>query len=107
MARVEIVVSNKPDNTLTNASGTEARLAELAALEPGWLDRGEGAVVSPAVLHRARLLALSLDQSSAKLDFRIYPTVEGGVQFEWSERNSAVEVVICPDGSTQVYRYEW
>ena len=68
-----------------------ARLDELRALAPGWLD-GEGVPPTPAALtaaeHIARIIA-ACDQTP-----RIYPTPEGGATVECEP----VDVCVGADG---------
>lgn len=52
------------------------RLAEIAKIEPGWLD-GDGKAVTATALRIARLLIASPP--------RVYPTPEGGVSLEWDD----------------------
>lgn len=66
------------------------RLAELRALEPGWLD-GEGEPVSDRAAQGARALLGYLVQPVRP---RLYPTEDGGVRIEWTvgARDLSVEV---------------
>lgn len=57
------------------------RLAELAALEAGWLD-GDGKAVTPAALDLAVHVIAHLAPTLG--DPGIFPTVDGGVSIEWA-----------------------
>jgi hypothetical protein len=76
------------------------RLEELADLKDGWHD-GEGLGVRPAVLEFARNALRELgrepDVSSFADQLRIFPTVEGGLQFELSSGNEERSVELRPD----------
>ncbi|MGA5820865.1 hypothetical protein ACPC54_23730 [Kitasatospora sp. NPDC094028] len=71
-----------------------ARLDELMALKPGWLD-GEGVPPGPAVA--ARVAALINFLSIWASPVRIYPTPEGGIKVEWDDGNLDHSIVIRPD----------
>lgn len=75
-------------------SRLRARFAELMAMQAGWFD-GDGVAVDRAVLGRAQLL---LDQL-VKRDVprpRVFPTLEGGVQLEWSHGQYETSVTVQP-----------
>ncbi len=67
----------------------------LRSLRSGWMD-GEGEAISKTALEVAQRL-IDLTPGLAA-ETGIFPTLEGGVQFE----NETVEVVIDPDGNLQV-----
>lgn len=71
-----------------------ARLNELAALKPGWLD-GEGPALSPTVLATAAVVAESTAQWAGNTS--VYPTPDGGVQIEWSDPHANHSITISPD----------
>jgi hypothetical protein len=78
-------------------SKLESRFSELASLREGWLD-GEGVPPDVVLLHRARRVLADL------LDFdvprpRVFATLEGGVQAEWSVEGHEVSVTFEPDGT--------
>lgn len=74
------------------ATPDEARLAELEALEAGWLD-GEGAPIERESLQAARGLLAALTEFHVSRP-RIYPTPTGGVQLEWHGPGPRVEVLL-------------
>jgi len=78
-------------------SKLESRFSELVSLREGWLD-GEGVPPDIVVLRRARRVLADL------LDFdvprpRVFATLEGGVQAEWSVEGHEVSVTFEPDGT--------
>ncbi|MFD0405552.1 hypothetical protein [Kitasatospora sp. NPDC127116] len=73
-----------------------ARLDELMAVQPGWLD-GEGTPPSPAVAAAAAGLAETFTQWAAPGPLRLYPTPEGGIELEWDDDNLNHTIVIGPD----------
>lgn len=79
-----------------------ARITELAALEPGWLD-GYGAGPTEAAIAAARKLADLLGTGIG--DFAIFPREEGGISFESMHRASPIsrEVEINTDGTTNLF----
>lgn len=74
----------------------ERRFDELAQLHAGWLD-GEGAAPDAMVLDRARRLLADLLHFDVPRP-RVFPTLEGGVQAEWSVGNHEVSITFEPDG---------
>ena len=87
-----VTLESIEDIVALDALDVPSRLSELRELESGWLD-GEGAAPDPN----------SLDWLSAKFDVlypdelplpHIYPTVEGGVQAEWSLPSHEVSLSI-------------
>lgn len=70
------------------------RLAELDALEDGWLD-GRGKAPSPRVLEAAGRLAAALPEAIGPVD--VYPTEVGGVQLEWGDQYGDHGLEIRPD----------
>lgn len=65
------------------------RLNELERLQDGWLD-GDGIAPTDDALHGAYTLLITA---------RIFPTPEGGVQIEWTNRGREQSVRFSPDGS--------
>jgi hypothetical protein len=75
----------------------ESRFNELAGLQLGWMD-GEGVPPDRVLLQRARQVLSRL------LDFdvprpRVFATLEGGVQAEWTTEGHEVSVTFEPDGT--------
>ncbi|GAB3188985.1 type I restriction enzyme R subunit [Micromonospora palomenae] len=93
-AMIHAAVTNSPaPSSLPSALPPwAARLAELEALTPGWLDGGGAAVYTPA-LQAARSLLAALTEFHVSLP-RIYPTPAGWVQFEWHGPGPRVEVTL-------------
>lgn len=78
-------------------SKLESRFSELASLREGWLD-GEGVPPEVVVLQGARrVLADLLDLDVPRP--RVFATLEGGVQAEWSVEGHEVSVTFEPDGT--------
>lgn len=75
-------------------TGTWERINELSGLKPGWLN-GEGQPPSSTVLTAAGRLADAIPRAGDRP--RIYPTVEGGAQLEWSDGNLLHTITISPD----------
>ena len=79
------------------------RLAELRKLQPGW-NGDSGEVVNQAALETAeRLLSRRPYMSSV---FRIYPTIAGGVLFEFRTDDWDYSVECLPDGQIEMYGIE-
>jgi hypothetical protein len=76
------------------------RFRELSALRSGWLDCA-GEAVDSGVLQQARLLLDQLLNWDVPRP-RVFPTIEGGVQLEWSQEPYEVSVSIQP-GEASVY----
>ena len=72
-----------------------AQLSELREMEDGWLD-GEG--VAPG--HELAGLAVQPDSTVATRNDlplpHVYPTVEGGVQAEWSISHHEISLSVGP-----------
>ncbi|MET9700662.1 hypothetical protein ABZY31_27595 [Streptomyces sp. NPDC006529] len=79
------------------------RLAELQSLEPGWLG-GVGLQVTRRVLREAESLLLEFLDEGIERPY-IYPTEEGGVQFEWPFSTGEVNLHVLPDGSVEVLAF--
>lgn len=71
-----------------------ARLDELAALKPGWLD-SESQPPGPSVVAYSARIAESVTSWVGPL--AIYPTPEGGVELEWDDDNLNHTITIGPD----------
>ena len=75
----------------------DSRLDELSRLDERWLD-GEGVRLNTTVLQRARTMLQEL------LNFgmprpRVFATLEGGVQAEWTIGCHEISMTFEPDGS--------
>ncbi|OYU17801.1 MAG: hypothetical protein CFE34_13765 [Rhodobacteraceae bacterium PARR1] len=66
-------------------------ITELAALKSGWMD-GVGCALSSETVLRAREFGIFLSRWFGLV--RVYPTVEGGIQFEWTFNNVAASLQI-------------
>jgi hypothetical protein len=81
-----------------------ARLEELSQLGPGWLD-GTGLAITSAALEVAEsFLFRVLDANLPRPG--VFPTREGGIQFEWGTGPEELEVVVSGGGSIRVYLAE-
>jgi hypothetical protein len=79
---------------VTDATSIEARIAELRALAPGWLD-GEGDAVTESALSTAARIARIL--AACGQEPRIYPLPCGGTSVECD----AVDVYLGADGAVE------
>lgn len=96
-----VIADNAPvgERIRENARATalvESRLNAFSELSEGWLD-GQGEAPTPAALAIARhmirvLLNLNLPRP------RLAPTLEGGVEAEWSMGDREISVTFEPDG---------
>lgn len=88
--------------TPTAPTKANARITELAALEPGWLD-GYGVGPTEAATSAARELTDLLGTDVGA--FAIFPREEGGLSFESMHRASSTsrEVEINADGTTNLF----
>jgi hypothetical protein len=64
------------------AEGHE-QLSKLVDLKAGWYD-GEGLSISPDAILRVKFTLYSMINEGSRGKFYIYPTVDGGIQVEWS-----------------------
>ncbi len=71
------------------------RLAEISSLEAGWLD-GEGQQVSQSVIALALVVGERLAERGV-VNPSLYPTIEGGVVFEWSRGPQELSIEVEPD----------
>lgn len=82
---------------------TIERLAEFAALSPGW-DSYDGLPSTPrAVSTATELLVLLADhlpslQPDRMVPFAVTPIADGGVQLEWRGSRQQIEVEVGPTG---------
>jgi hypothetical protein len=79
---------------MSENSAVWARLDELAALKPGWLD-GQGIPPGPGVCAVAASIATSSTVWAKGM--RIYPTPEGGIELEWADGARSHSITIGPD----------
>lgn len=79
---------------MTAATRIWARLDELMALQPGWLD-GEGVPPGPGVAAQAARIAESIANWATPP--RIYPTPDGGIELEWDDDNLNHSIAIGTD----------
>lgn len=75
-------------------STTKERLADLAGLQDGWLD-GEGKAITPVAIARARRVLRWMPRGY------VYPTPEGGVQWEYDMDNWAATLEFDEKGRIQ------
>ncbi|WQO64211.1 hypothetical protein U8C40_13680 [Sinorhizobium medicae] len=79
------------------------RLLEIGRLEAGWHD-GEGTEIDPSVIDQANLFAARRPRFSP--DYRIYPTLTGGVLFEFIIKEWDFSVEFNSDGTVELYGVE-
>lgn len=72
-----------------------SRLDEFASYVSGWMD-GEGQEIAERTISRAAAIAEQLLNREVPRP-RIYPTLEGGVQMEWTHERDQISVNIRPD----------
>lgn len=89
----DVSVLDEPENLAL----LDGRLDELASLTPGWLD-GEGERPDRHVLERARRVLADLLTFEVPRA-RVFATLEGGVQAEWSIEGREVSVAFEPGGA--------
>lgn len=79
------------------------RIDEIAALKPGWLD-GQGETPSAKAVAAAHAFLDSMIN-----DPHVYPTPEGGIQFESNTPDGhwAWEVSIDSDGAVEAYAFHF
>jgi hypothetical protein len=75
----------------------DRRIDELAGLTAGWLD-GDGLPPDAIVLVRARRVLADLLSFDVPRP-RVFPTLEGGVQAEWTVASHEITVTFEPDGT--------
>ena len=83
---------------VTRSSGSgerNRRLAEISHLESGWLD-GEGEQISQSVINLALVIGEKLAEHGV-INPNIYPTIDGGVVFEWSRGPQELSIEAKPD----------
>ena len=79
------------------------RLHELAELQENWDSYGAHPPAEASVKQAETLLNLmaELDADAPHL----YPTVDGGIAFEWTYPGWSVEIAINPDGKLEGWSY--
>lgn len=77
-----------------------ARLNELSALMPGWHNGTGKGVTSEAIDAANRFLSRRPGLAGV---YRIYPTEEGGVLFEFDSTTWDLSVEFAPDGGVELY----
>ena len=77
------------------------RLVALTELEPNWDSYGSGRVHARAVATALRLLVATVGQGVTGPS--VVPTSDGGVQLEWHEPTTHLELEVLADGSVNVF----
>jgi hypothetical protein len=107
-AREAVIAEESPSGFTPQATGpggrsdTSDRLAEISRLGSGWLD-GEGSEVSQSVINLARVVGEKLAERGL-VSPNVYPTIEGGVLFEWSRGSWELSIEIHPDLNLDLVR---
>ena len=83
------------DTGFGGSNETNSRLAEISRLVSGWLD-GEGEQVSQNVITLASVIGEKLAERGV-INPSIYPTIEGGVVFEWARGPWEMSIEVKPD----------
>ncbi len=99
-----VEVLNKNATTLEEANNEKwdiFRFAKMGALRAGWLD-GEGDEITLNAIELAKTLYQKLSKTNLETP-GVYPTVEGGIRFEWLDKNSHLSVEILPTGQIENY----
>ncbi|MBB3998412.1 hypothetical protein [Aureimonas pseudogalii] len=78
----------------------ETRLSHLKTLEDGWKD-GEGVAIADRSIKNAQHLLAR--RSTLATSFRIYPTLEGGVQIEFEAGGWELSVEMSANGEVEFY----
>lgn len=80
----------------TSVQAALQRLSEFQQLPVNWLDGQESKPVSREAVRRAQQLIELLPELESRfpniLDFAVFPTLEGGVNVEWRELPTMIEV---------------
>jgi hypothetical protein len=77
------------------------RLNELARLPGGWDERSGLPVAVPTAVRALNLLGLIADATAPSP--WVVPLGSGGVQLEWHEGNTTIEVALDGEGGDEVY----
>lgn len=85
-------MTDQQRTTAADPDGMLDRITALAQLQPGWLD-GDGRTVRPRCIAQARQAVHAITKHDLPAP-GIYPTVTGGIQFEWQPSGSAPATVI-------------
>lgn len=81
-----------------------AQLDELAALHAGWLD-GEGKEITSTSIGLSRIL-VSLINPNVLMQTGIFPTKEGGIQFEFNVNGKmCYEIGVSPEGDLTIWEF--
>ena len=75
----------------------QARLAELALIERGWLDGEQGERIAEQVVQAVADFLTLLNRGGVEPP-HLFPTAEGGLQAEWRSSASTVSVEFEPNG---------
>lgn len=94
------IIDNEISDQLNRRS---ERIAEIARLGAGWKD-GEGAEIADAAVVAARRLLTKRPGASGY--FKIYPTEEGGILFEFQRGGWDLAVEFGVDGVLEMYGVE-
>jgi hypothetical protein len=87
------------DNSVARAKRT---LRALSNLELGWIDGESGSAISPTAMHLSQQILDAL--ASARLVTEsIFPTEQGGVQFEWRGPIKSVSLEVEPSGGLYLH----
>jgi len=79
------------------------RFAELAALNPGWIESAGERIEISAIEMARDILALLPDDSPRP---SLFPTPDGGVQIEWLSEAQHVELTISPEIALTAHAYD-
>ena len=71
----------------------QKRLKHMDTLEKGWL-WGEGEPITPFAKKRAEEVLAVFDKGELAKGARIFPRLNGGIQFEWNTMWGGIEFVI-------------
>ena len=96
LIRLDSIDDVSPVEDPSGLAALDRRLLEIQELRAGWLD-GEGLAPSYAAVRLARIVLADLLRSDAPRP-RVYPTVEGGIQAEWTSGNVESSIIFQPDG---------
>lgn len=88
-----------------DVDSANARLDEIGSLTSGWLD-GTGDEITASAVANSRLLAGFMNPA-VLAQTGIYPTVDGGVQFELEvNAENVFEIQVDPSGSFKLSRFD-
>jgi len=98
------------DVTIVDASDAQefrdsmSRIADLRALEGGWLDGG-GKAISQSAVQLARSV-LHRRPDIARYGLGVFPTEEGGITFEFQKNGWEYAIEVLPAGGIEFYGVE-